>query len=191
MRSASRWFLAGAGFLVAGVAGCGSPSPTSGGSPTSGASLSPAGPRGLHVGLATPGAPNPADPAFLQDQDGLYDPAQFGDPQLYPPGYHWRIDKALQPADVRSAVVGFSSAVNAWAVDVTFTPKGALRFQADSQAAYNGQPGHPENRIAFFVGSRVVSTPGVQSPSSRETEITDGGLSKPEAEALAAMIGGP
>jgi len=141
----------------------------------------------FNVGVAVPGAPDPRNAQFLADQQNLYDTSQFGDSEFYQTGYHWRIDSGIGPHRITHADAVFDSQSQVWAVDITFTPAAAAHFGADTQAAFQAGQGTPLNRIAFFVGNRVVSAPSVQSPSSGNTEIS-GGFTQQQAMDVAAAI---
>ena len=45
---------------------------------------------------AVTGTPEPTNAAFLADQQGRFDTQQFRDPDLYPVGYHWKIELTNQ-----------------------------------------------------------------------------------------------
>jgi preprotein translocase subunit SecD len=142
------------------------------------------------VALGTPGAPNPADASFTRDQMGLYDPAQFGNPDYYPPNCHWRVDLSITSTSVRSARVLRDNAAQGWLIDLVFTPDGGARFRQDATTAMRSPIGSPGNRIAFFVGSEVISAPiVVTAPSGDETAIM-GNWSEAQARTIASEIAG-
>ena len=73
--------------------------------------------------FATPvagAATNPPSAALIKDQQGHYDPAQFGSTFFYPTGYHWQIDNKLDATDVNSATVGTDSTTGQITVDINF-----------------------------------------------------------------------
>jgi hypothetical protein len=74
---------------------------------------------GLFVATAVIGAPEPFSQAFIDDQQDLYDAAQFSNPLLYPPGYRWRIDVQLEPGDIVAAALTHDR-TGAWVIDLTF-----------------------------------------------------------------------
>jgi preprotein translocase subunit SecD len=144
-------------------------------------------PQPFNVGTAVDGAPDPHDAAFLRDQENLYDASQFGDPQFYQTGYHWKIDPRIGPHGITNTHVAYDSASGQWAIVISFTPSAAQEWAAVTTAAYNAGVSSPLNRIAIFAGNRVVSAPNVQSPSSSTTEIT-GNFTQQQAQELAAAI---
>jgi SecD/SecF fusion protein len=145
----------------------------------------------LHFATAVPGAPNPGDPQFLADQENLYDVAQFGNPQLYPTGYHWKIDDALDASDVTSADVGVDSQ-GAIAVNIQFNDAGATEWNKITTAAYaftQQSPSAPpaQAQVAIFLDKDIITAPVVQQPSSNQTQIT-GGFTSAQAQTLASDI---
>ncbi|MEA2614598.1 MAG: hypothetical protein QOE72_381 [Chloroflexota bacterium] len=146
--------------------------------------------NGVHIALAVTGAPDPNSSTFREDQQNLYDPSQFSDPQLYPPGYHWKLDTNFSPMDV-IGVKTFQTnpgGVGAWAVDLGLTPAATERFHADAAAAGAAPVNTPESRIAFFVGPRVVSAPTVVAPPTG-SDAAVGFATQAQAEAIADQIG--
>ena len=145
----------------------------------------------LHFATAVPGAPNPGDPKFLADQENLYDVAQFGNPQLYPTGYHWKIDDALDASFVTNADVGVDS-TGAIAVNITFNDAGATEWNKITTAAYaftqqNPSDPPPQAQVAIFLDKSIITAPVVQQPSSNKTQIT-GGFTSAQAQTLASDI---
>jgi SecD/SecF fusion protein len=145
----------------------------------------------LHFATAVSGAPNPGDPKFLADQENLYDVAQFGNPQLYPTGYHWKIDDALDASDVTSADVGVDSQ-GAIAVNIQFNDAGATEWNKITTAAYaftQQSPSAPpaQAQVAIFLDKDIITAPVVQQPSSNQTQIT-GGFTSAQAQTLASDI---
>ncbi len=145
----------------------------------------------LHFATAVAGSPNPGDPRFLADQEQLYDPAQFGNPQLYPAGYHWKIDDALDASDVTSADVGTDS-TGQIAVNITFNEAGATEWNKVTTAAYaftqrSPQAPPAQAQVAIFLDKDIITAPVVQQPSSNQTQIT-GGFTSQQAQALASDI---
>lgn len=165
------------------LGGCGSGS-SSTGSGTLGVRVQ------FHVGNAVRGAPNAADPTFVRDQAGLYDPAQFANTAYYPTGYHWRIDPAITAANIVSAIAQYETTQQNWAVLITFDTVGASRFRADAGAAFAAGVGSPLDRIAVFLGPEVLTAPTVVSPpSSPSTEFT-GNFTEQGARSIAAQLTG-
>jgi len=144
-------------------------------------------PAPFNVGVAVPGAPNVTDTTFASDQQRLFDSSQFSDPNLYPPGYHWKIDSGVGPHGVVSARAVYDSQSQQWAIVIDFTQSAAQHFGADTQAAYQASPGTAANHIAFFVGNRVVSAPFVAAPSSSSTQVS-GNFTQQQALSLVAAI---
>ncbi|HSP65358.1 MAG TPA: protein translocase subunit SecD, partial [Candidatus Deferrimicrobium sp.] len=145
----------------------------------------------LHFATAVGGAPNPNDPKFLADQENLYDAAQIGNPQLYPTGFHWKIDDALDASDVTSADVGVDQQ-GAIAVNIQFNDKGATEWNKITTAAYAFTQQSPQTppaqaQVAIFLDKDILTAPVVQQPSSNQTQIT-GGFTSAEAQALASDI---
>jgi hypothetical protein len=146
--------------------------------------------NGVHIARAVTGAPDPKSSAFRDDQQNLYDPSQFSDPQLYPPGYHWKLDTEFSPMDV-IGVKTFQTnpgGAGTWAVDLLLTPAATERFHADAAAAGAATANTPESRIAFSVGPRVVSAPTVVAPpTGLDAAVTF--ATRAQAEAIADQIG--
>ncbi len=145
----------------------------------------------LHFATAVAGAPNPGDPKFLADQENLYNIAQFGLPQYYPAGYHWKIDDALDASYVTSADVGVDQQ-GAVAVNIQFNDKGATEWNKITTAAYaftqqNPTAPPPQAQVAIFLDKDVLTAPVVQQPSSNQTQIT-GGFTSAQAQTLASDI---
>ncbi len=145
----------------------------------------------LHFATAVPGAANPNDPKFLADQENLYDPAQFANTQLYPTGYHWKIDDALDASDVTSADVGTDANGNI-AVNINFNDVGASEWSKITTAAYaftqqNPTAPPPQAQVAIFLDKDIITAPVVQGPSSNKTQIT-GGFTSQQAQQLASYI---
>jgi SecD/SecF fusion protein len=145
----------------------------------------------LHFATAVAGSPDPNDPKFLADQENLYDLAQFSNTQLYPTGYHWKIDDALDASDVTSADVGTDSN-GSIAVNITFNDAGASEWSKITTAAYaftqqNPTAPPPQAQVAIFLDKDIITAPVVQGPSSNQTQIT-GGFTSQEAQQLASDI---
>jgi SecD/SecF fusion protein len=145
----------------------------------------------LHFATAVAGAPNPGDPNFLADQENLYDPAQFSNTQLYPTGYHWKIDDALDASTVTNADVGVDQS-NQVAVNITFNDTGASEWNKLTTAAFafyqqstTNPP--PQAQLAIFLDKDIITAPVVQGVSSNQTQIT-GGFTTKSAQALASDI---
>ncbi|HEY8755895.1 MAG TPA: protein translocase subunit SecD [Candidatus Dormibacteraeota bacterium] len=144
----------------------------------------------LHFATAVAGAPSNT-PQFFADQENLYDPAQFSNPSLYPTGYHWKIDDALDASDVTSADVGVDQSGQV-AVNITFNDVGATEWSRITTAAYaftqqNPSAPPPQAQVAIFLDNQIITAPVVQGPSSNNTQIT-GGFTSASAQALASEI---
>ncbi len=145
----------------------------------------------LHFATAVAGAPNPGDSKFLADQENLYNVAQFGLPQYYPTGYHWKIDDALDASDVTSADVGVDQQ-GAIAVNIQFNDAGATEWNKITTAAYaftqqNPSAPPPQAQVAIFLDKTIITAPVVRQPSSNQTQIT-GGFTSAQAQTLASDI---
>jgi SecD/SecF fusion protein len=141
----------------------------------------------LHFATAVAGAANPADPTFLSDQQNLFDPQQLADSSVYPAGYHWKIDDKIQASDVQKADVAYDTQSAQWAVTIQFDSKGADEWSKITTAAYQARQGQPTNRIAIFLDNKVITAPGVISPSSNQTQIT-GNFTQQSSQLLADQI---
>jgi SecD/SecF fusion protein len=145
----------------------------------------------LHFATAVAGSPSPTDAQFFADQENLYDPAQFSNTQLYPTGYHWKIDDALDASDVTAADVGTDS-TGQIAVNITFNDAGATEWNKITTAAYaftQQSPTAPpaQAQVAIFLDKDIITAPVVQGPSSNQTQIT-GGFTSQQAQQLASDI---
>jgi SecD/SecF fusion protein len=140
----------------------------------------------LYFATAVQGAPSATDPKFVADQQSLYDPKQFSDPNFYPSGYHWKIDNNLQASDVSSADVGLAQN-GQFAVNINFNAHGADEWSKITTAAFQQQQGSPQNRVAIFLDNDIITAPDVISPSSSQTQIT-GGFNQSSAQTLADQI---
>jgi SecD/SecF fusion protein len=141
----------------------------------------------LHFATAVAGQANPSDPQFLADQHNLFNPTQLADPSVYPTGYHWKIDDKLDASDVKSADAVVDPQSGQWAVTINFDSKGADEWGKVTQAAFNAGQGTPQNRVAIFLDTQIITAPGVISPSSSTTEIT-GNFTQAGATQLAQQI---
>ena len=141
---------------------------------------------GLRIALAAQGAPNPSDSGFVSDQQGLFDPSQFTDANLYPPGYHWKIDRQFRPTDGASAMAR-TGQLGSWELVLTFTSSGSARFNADTQIAFGAPQGSALNRLAFFLGPRVIQAPSVVFPTQGSNTLI-GGLTEQQAKSIAAEL---
>jgi SecD/SecF fusion protein len=142
----------------------------------------------LHFATAAAGTPNPKDPAFIGDQQNLYDPAQFSNSLYYPQGYHWKIDNNIDAADVTMADVGTDPNSGQIAVNITFNGHGAAEWAKITSAAFAAAQGTPQNRVAIFLDNQVITAPDVLSGNqSNQTQIT-GGFSTDQATTLATQI---
>jgi SecD/SecF fusion protein len=140
----------------------------------------------LYFATAVPGPPNPADPAFIRDQHGLYDAKQFANSQYYPQGYHWRIDDNISATDVTSAQENYN-AQQGYVVDITFNSHGAEEWSKITTAAYSQPQGSPQNRIAIFLDTEVLTAPDVLGPQTNTSEIS-GNFTQASASQLASQI---
>jgi hypothetical protein len=105
----------------------------------------------------------------VTDQDGLYTPAEFANPNLYPPGYHWRVDRLFVSDDLTSAQAVESG--SGWSLFLGFNPSGASRINVETRSASNNPPGSAASRIGFFAGSHVFAAPVVSSALSNAVSI--------------------
>jgi SecD/SecF fusion protein len=151
----------------------------------------------LHFATAVPGpVPSPSDLAaqnaaaqqFLNDQQGLFDPAQLGNPTYYPTGYHWKIDDKLPASDVTSATAGFNSQTNQPVVDISFNGEGAAEWNKITTAAFAQPAGSAQNLVAIFLDDTIISDPAVQGVSGASTEISGGNITTDVANTLASQI---
>jgi preprotein translocase subunit SecD len=141
---------------------------------------------------ATPGSPDPSNASFLTDQQGRFDASQFTDPNLYPTGFHWKIDTSLPAADVMSATVGTDSTSGVIAVDINFNSAGATEWTRITNAAYAAYTSDPADpgaaQVGLFLDDAVLAAPIVTGAGqSNQTEIT-GAFTAESASALAADI---
>ncbi len=144
--------------------------------------------------FATPvagAATNPPSAALIKDQQGHYDPAQFGSTFFYPTGYHWQIDNKLDATDVNSATVGTNSTTGQITVDINFNSAGATEWAKITTAAntvYQSNPTSPLAQIAIFLDNDVLTAPAVTGGGqSNMTQIT-GGFTSDSATTLANLI---
>jgi len=137
---------------------------------------------------------NPAD-QFCVDQNDLFEPGQLSDTQLYPSGYHWKIDNSLPASDIVSSSVGTDATTGQPTVDISFNGSGASQWLKITTAAnnvYTAEGCTPDSAcaagsmVAIFLDTAVISAPVVDSPSSSSTEIT--GLTLSEAQLLQSQI---
>jgi SecD/SecF fusion protein len=141
----------------------------------------------LHFAVAAAGQADPKNPQFIADQKNLYDPKQLADQSLYPAGYHWKIDDKIDASDVNKADAVVDTQSGQWAVTINFNSKGADEWSKITTAAFNAGQGQPQNRIAIFLDTQIITAPSVQSPSSSQTEIT-GNFTQQSAQQLADQI---
>lgn len=189
MRDRPPWAVAALGVVLVSCGGGASTAGSASGTASISVSSTTAGSTrssGLHIALAVQGRADPTNQGFVDDQEGLFDPSQFTDPQLYPPGYHWRVDRQFNPGDLVSAVA-MPGQVGTWELVLTLTAGGAARFDADSRVAYAAPQGTPANHLAIFVGPRVIQAPQVVFPASGP-ETVIGGLTEQQAKAIAAEL---
>ena len=145
----------------------------------------------LYFATPVPGAATiPPSAALINDQKGHYDVAQFGNSQLYPPNYHWKIDDNLDASTVISANVQ-PDQNGQIGVQVNFNGTGANEWSKITQAAYNvylSNPSSPLAQIAIFLDNDVLTAPFVTGGGqSNQTEIT-GGFTNDTATTLANLI---
>jgi hypothetical protein len=76
---------------------------------------------------------------------------------------------------------------NAWFVAVTFTGADAGRF-TDLSRQLSPLP-QPRNQLAVVMGSRMISNPAILEPLTSDTAVIVTGLTRAEAEAVAADLG--
>jgi preprotein translocase subunit SecD len=140
---------------------------------------------------AVPGAPDTGNASFIADQQDRFDASQFTDPDLYPPGYHWKIDTHLGAGDVTSAVAGTDSTTGQNTVDINFNSKGAAEWTRITNAAYAfylSDPTQPTSQIGIFLDDEVLTAPVVTGGGqSNQTEIT-GNFTQDEANSIATLI---
>lgn len=142
---------------------------------------------------AVAGAPDTGSPSFLADQQGRFNTDQFADLDLYPTGFHWKIDMRLPAGDVSSATVGTDATNGAVAVDINFNVAGATewtRITNAAYAAYTDDASDPSglSQIGIFLDDDVLTAPIVTGAGqSDQTEIT-GNFTVSSASALAAYI---
>ena len=153
--------------LCAFVGACGPSQPTTATQPPANpASVCITSVKDFRLAILVPGSPDSSSAAFLADQQGLFDAAQFSDPLLYPPGYHWKIDTEFQPGDLLTAqLVEPTTPGGQWSADLVFNLEGTGRIQADGNS-----PQGAGNKVAFFTGKEVLAAPDV--PATVPTSIT-------------------
>jgi SecD/SecF fusion protein len=145
----------------------------------------------LYFATPVPGAPTiPPSAALINDQKGHYDIAQFGNTQVYPTGYHWKIDENLDASTVISANVQ-PDQNGQIGVQVNFNGTGASEWSKITTAANNvylSNPSSPLAQIAIFLDNDVLTAPFVTGGGqSNQTEIT-GGFTNDSATTLANLI---
>lgn len=182
----SQWSLVGLAMASVGVIGCGAVPPSSSTLPPTLTPSCTSPTREFRVGLAQAGAPNPSDPGFRSDQDGQFDTHQFGNPSLYPPGYHWRVDRALPPHSVLSAELASDpDRAGRWVAYLTLTKAGQERLNIDSAYALSQPAGTPGSHLALFAGPEVLVAPQVVELPSAPVAVSLGNVTDPSvAEAL-------
>jgi SecD/SecF fusion protein len=145
----------------------------------------------LHFATPVQGAPNPADPAFIADQQNFYNPKQFSNPLNYPNGYHWKFDNNLKASDVTSADVGNDSNNGQIGVTINFNGDGAqewAKITTAAFAAYQSNPGSPQAQIAIFLDNDVISAPQVIQGGQTNMTIITGQFTSAQATTLANQI---
>jgi SecD/SecF fusion protein len=146
----------------------------------------------LHFATLVPGAANPADPTFISDQKRLFDPRQLSDPNLYPQGFHWKIDDNIDASDVQKADAVVDTQTAQWVVTIQFDGKGADEWNKVTTKAYSFTQQNPTNpppqsHVAIFLDNQIITAPYVQSPSSNQTQIS-GNFTQQGAQLLADQI---
>jgi hypothetical protein len=179
------------------LAACGSSTGSSSATPTASptVSLKPtpklrSAPARFAIALAVPGAPNQRDPAFVKDQDYLFAPEQFANADFYPPGYHWRIDKAISQRSIQSVQVVSDPTKARWMIDVTFKADAAAHFRDDALKALHAPPGSPTNKIAVFVARHVVWAPQVVAAPTSDDLMVGAYATQAEAQTIADRFWG-
>ncbi len=147
----------------------------------------------LHFALPVQGTPNPSDPAFIADQQNLYDPTQFANPLDYPTGYHWKIDTNIDASDVTSADVGTDSTTGQISVVINFNGHGAAEWSKITTAAYaaysaNTTAPPPQAQIAIFLDNSVITAPVVTGGGQSNTTQITGNFTSDSAQLLANQI---
>jgi SecD/SecF fusion protein len=145
----------------------------------------------LYFATAVPGAPDVTSASFINDQQGHFDPAQFGNAAFYPPGYHWKIDNNIDATDVNTATVGTDANTGAITVNINFNGAGASEWSKITTAAntvYTSNPTSPLAQIAIFLDNDVLTAPFVTGGGqSNQTQIT-GNFTSDSATQLASLI---
>ena len=147
----------------------------------------------LHFALPVQGAPNPTDPAFIADQQNLYDPTQFANPLDYPTGYHWKMDTNIDASDVTSADVGTDSTTGQISVVINFNGHGASEWSKITTAAFSAYSASPtapppQAQIAIFLDNRVITAPDVTGGNQSNTTQITGNFTSDTAQLLANQI---
>jgi SecD/SecF fusion protein len=145
----------------------------------------------LYFATPVPGTPDVKSAAFINDQQGHYNPTQFGSTAFYPPGYHWKIDNNLDATDVNTATVGTDANTGAITVNINFNAAGANEWSKITNAAfsvYSSNPTSPLGQIAIFLDNDVLTAPVVTGGGqSNQTQIT-GNFTSDSATQLASLI---
>jgi SecD/SecF fusion protein len=147
----------------------------------------------LHFATPIQGAPNPSNPAFIADQQNLYDATQFANTLDYPTGYHWKMDTNIDASDVTSADVGTDSTTGQISVVINFNGHGAQEWSkitSAAYAAYSASPSAPppSAQIAIFLDNRVLTAPVVTGGGQSNTTQITGNFTSDSASLLAQQI---
>jgi SecD/SecF fusion protein len=147
----------------------------------------------LHFATPVQGAPNPSNPAFIADQQNLYDATQFANTLDYPTGYHWKMDTNIDASDVTSADVGTDSTTGQISVVINFNGHGAQEWSkitTAAYAAYSASPSAPppSAQIAIFLDNRVLTAPVVTGGGQSNTTQITGNFTSDSASLLAQQI---
>jgi SecD/SecF fusion protein len=147
----------------------------------------------LHFATPVQGTPNPSNPAFIADQQNLYDATQFANTLDYPTGYHWKMDTNIDASDVTSADVGTDSTTGQISVVINFNGHGAQEWSkitTAAYAAYSASPSAPppSAQIAIFLDNRVLTAPVVTGGGQSNTTQITGNFTSDSASLLAQQI---
>ena len=89
--------------------------------------------------------------------------------------------------DLEGAAARFSQPT--WAVDLTFTSEGIVRFNQLAQACFNGEPTCPLRSVAIVLDATVASAPTIQTPEFQADQVQiTGDFTEAEAKDLALVL---
>jgi SecD/SecF fusion protein len=147
----------------------------------------------LHFATPVAGSPNPSSPAFIADQQNLFDSTQFANTLDYPTGYHWKIDTNIDASDVTSADVGTDSTTGQISVVINFNGHGAQEWSkitTAAYAAYSASPTAPppQAQIAIFLDNKVITAPVVTGGGQSNTTQITGNFTSESAQLLSSQI---